>query len=328
MAPEQRDPIQGSRGTGSAGPQAASPLPQERGEGAQRRRGVSQVTSPLPQERGEDAQRRRGVVRHFLLALQFFTRIPVTGRLAAWVGFSPAMLRASAPHFPGVGWVVGGLTALVFWALMQTLVAQPAATWVAAVLSTAFSVWLTGAFHEDGLADTADGLGGAVSRERALEIMKDSRIGSYGAVGLLLALLTKIGLLALLAQMSVDLAVLALFGAHVSSRLLPLVVIHTLPHVGDTAQSRSKPLADTMGAGGLLVALLWWLPAIGLVWWGAPGWHWLFALAGALLGLGWMWLLLRKRLQGFTGDGLGATQQLSELGFYLGLAMAVGQGGA
>ena len=138
--------------------------------------------------------------RHFLIAVQFFTRIPVTGRLADWVGFSPAMLRASAAHFPGVGWVVGGLTALVFWGLTLALPAQAASAWVAAVVSTAFSVWLTGAFHEDGLADTADGLGGAVSRERALDIMKDSRIGSYGAIALVLALLAKVLLLGLLVQ--------------------------------------------------------------------------------------------------------------------------------
>ena len=141
-------------------------------------------------------------IRHFLIAIQFFTRIPIDGRLADWVGFSPAMLRASAAHFPGVGWVVGGLTALVFWGLVKVLPVQPAASWVAAVLSTAFSVWLTGAFHEDGLADTADGLGGAVSRERALDIMKDSRIGSYGAIALVLALIAKVLLLGLLVQVA------------------------------------------------------------------------------------------------------------------------------
>ena len=100
-------------------------------------------------------------IRHYLLAVQFFTRIPVTGRLAAWVGYSPQMLRASAAHFPGVGVLVGalvaGLTALLLVFLPQ---ASPLSPLVAAVLGTVFSVMLTGAFHEDGLADIADGLGG------------------------------------------------------------------------------------------------------------------------------------------------------------------------
>ena len=92
--------------------------------------------------------------RHFLLALQFFTRIPVTGRLADWVGFSPAMLRASAAHFPGVGWIVGALTAAVFWGLMLLLPPVPAAPWVAAIASTVFGVLLTGA-NFDGAAGLA-----------------------------------------------------------------------------------------------------------------------------------------------------------------------------
>ncbi len=307
MPDERGDSVQSSRGTGSAGPQAASPLPEERGEDAQRRRGVSLF------------------LRHFLIALQFFTRIPVTGRLADWVGFSPAMLRASAAHFPGVGWVVGGLTAAVFWGLTQALPAQPASVWVVAVLSTVFSVWLTGAFHEDGLADTADGLGGAVSRERALDIMKDSRIGSYGAIALVLALVTKVALLGLLAQAGgARLAALALFAAHVTSRLMPLLVIRTLAHVGDTPSSKSKPLAESIGTRGLITGLLWWAPALALAGWLAPGAPWLPAVLGALVGLAWMWRLLQRRLGGFTGDGLGATQQLSELLFYLGMALALG----
>ena len=264
------------------------------------------------------------MIRHFLIAIQFFTRIPIDGRLAHWVGFSPAMLSASAAHFPGVGWVIGGLTALVFWGLVQVLPVQPAAPWLAAVLSTAFSVWLTGAFHEDGLADTADGLGGSVSRERALDIMKDSRIGSYGAIALVLALITKVLLLGQLVQAAgAQQAAWALFAAHVSSRLMPLFVIRTLPHVGDTAQSKSKPLAESISTAGLLAGLAWWAAAMALVGWMAPGMPWLPAVMGALVGLAWMWRLLQQRLQGFTGDGLGATQQLSELLFYLGLALAL-----
>lgn len=261
--------------------------------------------------------------RHFLLALQFFTRIPVTGRLAEWVGFSPAMLRASAAHFPGVGWIVGGLTAVVLWGLLRLLPPVPAAPWAAVIASTVFGVLLTGAFHEDGLADLADGLGGSMDRGRALEIMKDSRIGSYGAIALVLAVLAKVALLAMLAQVDAWLAVVALFAAHVTSRTAPLFVIRTLPHVGDTPQSKSKPLAESIGNGGLAAGLLWWALAMALVAWLLPAAPWGLAVLGALIGLAWMWRLLQRRLQGFTGDGLGATQQVSEVMFYLGLGLAL-----
>ena len=262
-------------------------------------------------------------VRHFLLALQFFTRIPVTGRLAAWVGYSPAMLRASAVHFPGVGWVVGGLSGAVFLGLCWALPPLPAAPWVAAALSTVFSVLLTGAFHEDGLADLADGLGGSLDRERALDIMKDSRIGSYGALALVLAGATKLGLLALIAQHSVALAGAALFGAHVLSRLLPLWVMHRQPHVGDTPRSKSKPLADAMGGWALLRASLWWWPALLVLSVLQPQAPWWQAMLGAMLGMAWVHRLLHRRLGGFTGDGLGTAQQVSEAGFYLGLALGL-----
>ena len=288
---------------------------------------AAQAASPHLQDSGESAKRHWSVfaaVRHYLLALQFFTRIPITGRLADWVGFSPAMLRASAAHFPGVGWMVGALTAAVFGALLWLLPAQPAAPWVAAALSTVFSVLLTGAFHEDGLADLADGLGGSMDRERALDIMKDSRVGSYGALALVMALLGKVALLALIAQ-SAGLwpAAAALFAAHVTSRFLPLIVIRTLAHVGDTAASKSKPLAEAIGTGGLLAALLWWALALALVVWVLPAAPWWQAVLGAMLGLAWMWRLLHRRLQGFTGDGLGATQQVSEVLFYLGFALGL-----
>ena len=275
---------------------------------------------------GEDAPRRREgflFIRHYLLALQFFTRVPVTGRLAAWVGFSPAMLRASAAHFPGVGWLVGGLTAAVLFGLLQVLPAVAAGPWVAAMASTIFGVLLTGAFHEDGLADLADGLGGSMDRERALDIMKDSRIGTYGAIALVLALLSKVALLALLAQVDPFLAAAALFAGHVTSRLLPLFVIRTLPHVGDTPTSKSKPLAERIGNAGVAIGVVWWAVAMALVAWALPAAPWPQAILGALVGLAWMWRLLRRRLQGFTGDGLGATQQVGEVGFLLALAMAL-----
>ena len=276
-------------------------------------------------------------LRAHLLAVQFFTRVPITGRLADWVGFSPALLRASAAHFPAVGVWVGAWGAAVFAALTLCLPNATstggASVWVAAALSTAATVWMTGAFHEDGLADVADGLGGYVTRERALDIMKDSRLGSYGVLAVVLALLVKISLLALLGSLPVGntwptsataLVCVALLTAHVVSRWLPLGLIRLLPHVGDTASSKSKPLADQISGASLALGTL--LPVLAL----ALAAHVLPAkpllLACALAGMAWLWMwrMLARRLQGFTGDALGATQQLGEIAFYLGLAMGWG----
>lgn len=279
-------------------------------------------------------------VRHCLLALQFFTRVPVTGALAQWVGYSPAMLRASAAHFPGVGWLMGAVAGVVYLVLCLQLPPSGASTAVAALACTVVTVLMTGGFHEDGLADLADGLGGSMDRARALEIMKDSRVGAFGAMALVLALLGKVLLLALIGQVSLLAAVLALWGAHILSRGWPLLTIRSLPHVGDAAGSKSKPLADQIGAGALAAGWMWVLAGGALALWAAhtlPS-HWRGAigdtegmatvLAAGALGSGLGWILvhqrLRVRLQGFTGDGLGAVQQISELGFYLGVALALG----
>ena len=283
-------------------------------------------------------------LRHFLLALQFFTRIPVTGRLADWVGFSPAMLRASAAYFPAVGVVVGGLVVLLTAALMHYLPASYAPL-VAAALGTVWSVWLTGAFHEDGLADVADGLGGSYDRERALIIMKDSRVGAFGAIAVVLALLSKVALLALLGAVGTLWMCFALMAGHVISRTWPLLIVRWLPHVGDEAGSKSKPLADQISTNSLAVALLWCAGALALS---------AFIAAAVLSGsdprtlvtvqmlpvlkvlacggltsvLAFVYLLrlFARRLQGFTGDCLGTTQQLCEIAFYLGCALALGGG--
>ena len=258
-------------------------------------------------------------VRHFLLALQFFTRVPVTGRLARWVGFSPPMLRASAAHFPGVGWGVGGVGAAVFAAALHGL-PGPAGALAAALLCTVATVLLTGAFHEDGLADLADGLGGSADRARALEIMKDSRIGAFGAIALVLALALKVALLAVLAGRGAGAAAGAIVCAHVLSRLAPLFLIRCLPHVGDSDTSKSKPLADAIGGGPLAVGILWSIPALALMAYGFGALKTIASVAACALAAGWVAQRLRRRLGGFTGDGLGATQQVGELAIYLALA--------
>lgn len=241
-------------------------------------------------------------LRLFLVAVQFFTRVPVP----AWVGFSPAWLQASARHFPGVGLCVGVVGAVVLAGASG--LTSPT---VAVLLSMMATVVLTGAFHEDGLADTCDALGGHVSRARALEIMKDSRIGSYGTVGLVLVLGLKA---ALLASLPLALAVPALIFGHTVSRGAAVVLLRTLPYAGDTDQSKAKPLATGVSSGGLLAALGWvaFTAAAMAAWqfaWAVP-----LLLSTALAAAG-TWACRRwwlGRLGGFTGDTLGATQQLTE----------------
>lgn len=262
-------------------------------------------------------------LRHYLLAVQFFTRIPVTGRLAAWVGYSPAMLRASNAHFPGVGWLVAAVAVGVQATLQWALAPNPYAPAVAAVLGTIATVLLTGGFHEDGLADVADGLGGSLDRERALDIMKDSRIGAFGAMALVLALLAKLGLLALLGAHGLGTVLAALAGAHVLSRFWPLLLVRALPHVGDTARSKSKPLADQITGRALASASLWCFLPLTLVWQAQGALFSIATIAVSALAAGWMGRWFARRLQGFTGDCLGATQQVSEIGFYLGAALSL-----
>ena len=268
-------------------------------------------------------------LRHYLLAIQFFSRIPVTGRLAAWVGWSAEMQRASAAHLPGVGWLVGlwaaALVTLVLWLL-------PGSPWtplLAALISTAGTLWLTGGFHEDGLADVADGLGGFVPAERALEIMKDSRLGSYGVMALVTALLTKVVLLAAVLDKMTPCwglvpAVILIVAMHVLSRFAPLVLMHNLAHVGLAASSKTLNVAgQQLGWLGLITGALWTLPIVALLWWFGSGWLLLkIAIACSVT----TWLLqrwLRKRLGGMTGDCLGACQQLNELAVLLAIAVHV-----
>jgi adenosylcobinamide-GDP ribazoletransferase len=258
-------------------------------------------------------------IRHFLLALQYFTRIPMSDGLARWVGFSATMQQASLAHFPGIGCLVGALSGLTFYVFALLLPTTSATPWIAACLSTVVSVMLTGAFHEDGLADTSDGLGGVVTRERALEIMKDSRIGSYGGVALMLTLSTKLGLLTMLGQLDFVLAAWCLFAAHVCSRFMSLLITVRLRNVGDDLTTKTKPLANKTPLRTLGVALIWLLLAdVAFSSQFAPS---LLLWATGCSSIAWLLMLrlLSRRLNGFTGDTLGATQQVCELAFYLGV---------
>jgi len=244
------------------------------------------------------------------------------------VGYSPQMLRASAAHFPGVGVLVGGLVAALTAVLLAFLPqSSPLSPLVAAVLGTVFSVMLTGAFHEDGLADIADGLGGSQNRERALEIMKDSRVGAFGAIAVVLVLLTKVSLLAVIGDVNAEAMVVGIFVAHIASRFFPLLLIRLLPHVGDFSQSKSKPLADQISVYSLIVSGFWLF--LGLLSCSIGIFNqydvssFLIPFLVASISFLWMWHIFAKRLQGFTGDCLGATQQVCEVAIYLGMVLSI-----
>jgi adenosylcobinamide-GDP ribazoletransferase len=245
-------------------------------------------------------------MRLALLALQFLTRVPVP----AWVGYRDEWLHQCARHFPLVGLFVGAVAALAL---------RAASSWwpvtIAVLLSMAVTLVLTGAFHEDGLADTFDALGGAVSRDKALAIMKDSRLGTYGTVALVAVLALKAAsLVALGAQ-----AAAALLLAHSVSRALPVVLIRWLPYVGDADAAKAKPLSTRVSLSGVGVAVFW-ATAVACALIGAQ-WLASSAVLASLCAAAVVALLmarwLRRRLGGFTGDTLGATQQLGELAMYL-----------
>ena len=248
--------------------------------------------------------RRHGVIAsevcRLLAAVQYFTRLP----LPAWVGHNKDPLDDAAGYLPVVGLLVGVLGAGVL-AIAYRLWTVP----VAVVLSMMTTISLTGAFHEDGLADAVDGLGGSPDRARALEIMKDSRIGVFGALAVILVLLLKF---ATLSALPLRTAAWALIAAHIVSRLGAVIIMATLPYVRKTDDSRSKPLVRRLSIFSLLTGCV--TAAVVLIPLQLRG------IAGAIgaffVCLSWRWYL-RRRLGGYTGDCLGAAQQLSEVMFYI-----------
>ncbi|CAA0092095.1 adenosylcobinamide-GDP ribazoletransferase [Zhongshania aliphaticivorans] len=237
----------------------------------------------------------------FLLAVGFLTRIPIP----ADPDFSDEKLNGASRYFPLVGLLVAGVAALVFIAALA-IFNNPL---IAVLFSMVASILLTGAFHEDGFADSCDGFGGGWRAEDVLRIMKDSRIGTYGTVALVLVLGLKAA--ALSAMPSTGVVVSALLFAHVLSRWLATSYLLDLHYV--RGEGKSKPLATTMplshwlwsGLPVLVVLIVIDLPA-------------LLPLCLVLLVFRFAFAAyLRRRIGGYTGDALGAAQQVAEIIIYL-----------
>lgn len=251
-------------------------------------------------------------LRLFFVALQFFTRLPVP----RWVGFEEEWLHHASRYFPAVGIVVGGVTAGMY-ALTHAWWPQV----VAVLASTIAGIYVTGAFHEDGFADTCDGLGGGMTRQRVLEIMTDSRIGAYGAIGIVLMLAMKC---AALATMPSQMVIVALLTGHPLSRLASTALIWRLSYA--KGEGKAKPLAQRMANREFAIAMATaLLPAVLLMWMGMLRWQALVAGIAALVAAAlWLARKFQRRIGGYTGDCLGAVQQLSEVAFYLALLANAG----
>lgn len=238
------------------------------------------------------------LAQHIKLCIEFFTRIPIPYNKDSATN-TQNDLASAAIAFPIVGFLIGALTATIWLVTYYVLPALPAAG-----IAIAFGLILTGALHEDGLSDCADGLGGNVSKERALEIMRDSRIGTYGSVALILTIgLRWTGL----ASLDLWTGFIGLILAHMIGRaaiIIPLTY---------SKYARSEGLASTVSTGVnknifYLIITITALMALALgLWQGLAA----FALAMFAATLTMLWL--NKRIGGYTGDGLGAIEQVAEI---------------
>ncbi len=236
-------------------------------------------------------------------ALVFFTRVPLM-----LPDYDEADLARSTRYFPLVGLLVGAFGALVFWLGDFLLPLE-----LAVLLSMVATLLLTGAFHEDGLSDAVDGLGGGWEKEQVLTIMTDSRVGSYGAIAIVLALLIKFQALS---HLSAAMIPLALVAGHALSRFCATLVIATQSYV--KPEGKAKPLATQITPGELLVAAVFGLLPLVLL-----DIRLLSALVPVTLVWFWFSAKIRSRIGGYTGDCLGAMQQLTEVAFYLGLLVSI-----
>lgn len=239
-------------------------------------------------------------LRGMRAAFVFLTRVPVGG-----FPYTRADWRWSTAHFPLVGLALGSLQGATY------VILHGVGPLGAAALAIGLSLLVTGAFHEDGLADTSDALGGAYDRENVLRILKDSRVGSFGAVALCFSFVTRAALLGRFPASAPTLGLVAFVGAW--ARTVPLWQMVLLPY----ATARDGKSRDVTRAGATQAAVATLYPAVAgglLSWSGALPLDVLVrtSLIGTAVG-GVTVLRYRARVGGITGDFLGATEQLCEV---------------
>lgn len=244
-----------------------------------------------------------------LLAISFLTRLPVQLRF----NVSGTHLNQASRYFALVGLLLGGLLALSYGVFQLLLPAS-----ISVLLMMAVGLLLTGAFHEDGWADVWDGFGGGWQVSQKLAIMKDSRLGTYGAAALLIMLLVKFQSLLFLSESLITVLSAIVIGQCVS-RVVATSLIMGMEYVSEDATSKVKPLAMHLSVTSLVTLLVTAATLlVSLIAVGVLLWQTVFILVAVLLIL--RVILIRwfkQQLGGYTGDCLGAAQQLSEIAIYL-----------
>jgi adenosylcobinamide-GDP ribazoletransferase len=250
----------------------------------------------------------------FLTAVRFLTRLPVPDRFIPPVEQSADLLRTSVVYFPLVGSLIGVATAAVIAGAEYLW-----STWLAVLIGLAFEALLTGAFHEDAVADFCDAFGGGRSRDDVLRILKDSRVGSFGVLGLTLAILLRAGAI-------VEVAASVRFAAVVASvtlgRWLILVVMAWLPPVPGR-ESLARDMAQQVGLRDMVTGTFLAVPGVALMAMMMPA-RLLVALPVLIVATWLFTKYVRRRIGGATGDGLGFACYLGQVLVLLIAAASIG----
>ncbi|MBR1503943.1 MAG: adenosylcobinamide-GDP ribazoletransferase [Prevotella sp.] len=243
-------------------------------------------------------------------ALIFFTRLPF------WRLHQPPKecYQMVVEHWPLAGWLTGGVMAATLYGASMVLPYQ-----VAVLLAIVMRLLVTGALHEDGLADFLDGFGGGGNnRQRILDIMKDSHIGTYGVIGLILYLLL---LFLCLSSMSPEMAALAILAADPYAKMLTAQLVSMMPYARREEEAKAKVVYRKISlTSGISLAIQGLLPIGLFIWYMDIAWETLIFIPALVMYF--LYLLIWRKLHGYTGDCCGAVCLLVELSVYLTLIVA------
>ena len=252
-------------------------------------------------------------LRIFWTAVMFYTRLPCPKN----IDHDADYLNKATRYFPIIGWIVGIISSIVYSTFNYLLGSE-----IALLFSMIASILVTGAFHEDGFADVCDGFGGGWTKEKILTIMKDSAIGAYGAIGIVMLFLLKlVAFYKVLQVFKIDsinscyIVFLLFMAAHSLSRLTAVSIVFTHNYSREDALSKSKPIAKKASWREVFGAFFFGLiPLFVLCFF---NYKILLVLIPLFLTRFFMARYFQKWIDGYTGDCLGAVQQVSEVVFYI-----------